>query len=72
MYINFSYDQNEWRKTKKQEEWNEDYHQNLKLLNSDRATRYFLAAIYIIAFISLFCYSVQNSLPVLANYYRKL
>lgn len=72
MYIGFSYDQNEWKKIRNQEKWNENYYENIKLTNFDKGTRYFLATIYIIALISLGCYSVQNSLPVLANYYRKL
>lgn len=72
MYIGFNQDRKEFLKIKKQEEWNEIYYQNIKLTNFDKGTRYFLATIYLIAFISLGCYSVQNSLPVLYNHYKKL
>lgn len=41
MYIGLSHDQNEWRKTKKQEEWDEIYYQSTRLTNIDRITRLF-------------------------------
>ena len=72
MYVGFNQDRNEFLKIKKQEEWNEDYYKNTRLTNIDRTTRYFLATIYVLGFTSLFCYSIQHSLPVLVNYYRKL
>ena len=72
MYIGFNQDRKEFLKIKKQEEWDEDYYKNTRLTNIDRTTRYFLTTIYIIAFISGGCYSVQNSLPVLSKYYRRL
>ena len=72
MYIGFNQDRKEFLKIKKQEEWDEDYYKNTRLTNIDRTTRYFLITIYIIALISLGCYSVQNSLPVLSKYYRRL
>lgn len=72
MYIGFTQDRNEFLKTKKQEEWNENYHQNIKLRNFDRVIRYVLVTIYIIAIISLYCYSIQNSVPILPNDYKKL
>lgn len=72
MYIGFNQDRKEFLKIKKQEEWDEDYYKNTRLTNIDRTTKYFLTTIYIIAFISLGCYSVQNSLPVLSKYYSKL
>lgn len=72
MYIGFNQDRKEFLKIKKQEEWDEDYYKNTRLTNIDRTTRYFLTRIYIIAFISLGSYSVQNSLPVLSKYYSKL
>lgn len=72
MFIGFNQDRKEFLKIKKQEEWDEDYYKNTHLTNVDRTTRYFLTTIYIIAFISVGCYSVQNSLPVLSKYYRRL
>ena len=72
MYIGFTQDRNEFLKIKKQEKWNENYHQNIKLRNFDRVIRYVLVTIYIIAIISLYCYSIQNSVPILPNDYKKL
>ena len=72
MYVDFSHDQNEWKRVKKQKEWDGDYYKNTRLTNIDRTTRYFLITIYMIALILLGCYSVQNSLPVLSKYYRRL
>ena len=72
MYIGFTQDRNEFLKIKKQEKWNENYYQNIKLRNFDRVIRYVLVTIYIIAVISLYCYSIQNSVPILPNDYKKL
>ena len=72
MYIGFTQDRNEFLKIKKQEKWNENYYQNTRLINFDKRIKYFLATIYILGFTSLFCYSIQNSVPILPNDYKKL
>ena len=72
MYIGFNQDRNEFLKIKLLENYQGNYYENTKLPNVDKRTRYFLATIYIIAFISLGFYSIQNSLPVLYNHSKKL
>jgi hypothetical protein len=71
MYINFMQDREEILKIKLLENYQGNYYQNTNLIDFDRRTSYLLIAIYVIGFSSLFCYSMQSSLPLLSKYYRK-
>lgn len=72
MYIGFKQDRNKILKIKLLENYQGDYFTNTNLKNTDRTTRCLLVTIYIIAFSSYFFYSMQQSLPVLYKYSKKL